>query len=81
MCDVSGVTAIVYTQKRGNNLGADGPAWPTVGVQRGSTITESTAFFYGSVRPKGLTKWGRRSLSHTNCSSKYFYNKEINKLC
>jgi uncharacterized protein (DUF1800 family) len=37
----------------------------TVGVQRGSTIAESTAFFYGSVRPKGLTKCGRGSLSLT----------------
>ncbi len=49
MCDVFGVTAIVYAQKRGKNLGADGPAWPTVGVQRGSTIAKSTAFFYVSV--------------------------------
>jgi hypothetical protein len=58
MCDVFGFTAIVYAQKRGKNSGADGHAWPTVGVQRGSTIAESTAFFYGSVRPKGLTNVG-----------------------
>jgi hypothetical protein len=80
MYDVFGVTAIVYAQKIRKNSGADGPAWPTVGVQRGFTIAESTAFFYGSVRPKGLTKKSG-SLSHTNCSSKYFHNKEINKLC
>jgi hypothetical protein len=80
MCDVFGVTAVVYAQKRGKDSGADGPAWPTVGVQRGSTIAESAAFFYGSVRPKGLTKCGRGSLSHTN-RSKYFHSKEINKLC
>jgi hypothetical protein len=53
----------------------------TVGVQRGSTIAKSTAFFYGSVRPNGLTKCGRGSLSHINCYFKYFNNKERNKLC
>jgi hypothetical protein len=82
MCDVLGVT--VYAQKKGTNSGGDGPAWlpfSTVEVQRGSTIAESTAFFYSSVQPKGLTKCEGGSLSHTNCSSKYFNNKEINKLC
>jgi hypothetical protein len=42
MCDVLGVA--VYAQKRGKNLGVDGPGYRTVlygrGVQRGSTIAK-----------------------------------------